>query len=213
MTHVKICGFQTAEDAAVAVQAGVDAVGLVFVPTARRRITVVQGEAIVSALRSNGLKEVVGMFADQPVEEVNMVVARLGLDAVQLCGSEGMGYCKEMRVPVYKVIAVDPSIPISAQLPKLMVLLQRHTMAGHCAVLDAKISGEYGGTGQRVDWELAADLATTGRQLVIAHDIGQVRDLLRQGEKDGTVIDVYRTVQAAVDALVSPEMGDPDEER
>ncbi|MEX2430468.1 MAG: phosphoribosylanthranilate isomerase [Dehalococcoidia bacterium] len=159
MTHVKICGFQTPEAAAVAAEAGADAVGLVFVPTARRRVTVVQAEAIVGTLRSRGLKEVVGMFADQPAQEVNMIAEGLKLDAVQLCGAEGMGYCKEMRVPIYKVIAIDPAIPISAQLPKLMVLLQRHTLAGHRPVLDTKVNGEYGGTGRRFEWELAADLA------------------------------------------------------
>ncbi len=159
MTHVKICGFQTPEAAAVAAEAGADAVGLVFVPTARRRISIEQAGEIVSALRSHGLREIVGMFANQPAAEVNSAVDRLGLDAVQLCGSEGMGYCREMTVPIYKVIAVDEAIPISAQLPKLMVLLQRHSMAGHRLVLDARVDGEYGGTGRRFDWELAAEMA------------------------------------------------------
>ncbi|MEX2598076.1 MAG: phosphoribosylanthranilate isomerase [Dehalococcoidia bacterium] len=159
MTHVKICGFQSPDAAVVAAEAGADAVGLVFVPTARRRVTVVQGEAIVSAFRERGMKEIVGMFADQPADEVNMIAERLGLDAVQLCGAEGMGYCKELRFPILKVVAVDATIPVSAQLPKIMVLLQRHSMAGHSLVLDAKASGEYGGTGIRFDAQLAADLA------------------------------------------------------
>ena len=70
-----------------------------------------------------------------------------------------MGYCAAIRVPVYKVIAIDPEVPIAAQLPKIMVLQQRHTLAGHRIVVDTRVAGEYGGTGQRFDWALAGELA------------------------------------------------------
>jgi len=163
MTHIKICGFQRAEDALVAARAGADAIGLVFVPSARRRLAVEAAEALVSEFRSQWGErpgpQWVGLFADQPVEEVNQTVARLRLDAVQLCGGELMAYCRQMTVPVYRVIAVDPALPQSVILPKLMILLQRHTMAGHQPVLDTYVSGSYGGTGQAFDWQLATDLA------------------------------------------------------
>ena len=163
MTKVKICGFQHAEDALAAAEAGVDAIGLVFVPSARRQLTVDQAEALLSEFHglwgSRPGPQWVGLFADQPVEEVNETVGRLKLDAVQLCGDEGMGYCRQMTVPVQKVIGVDPSLPQSVILPKLMVLLQRHTMAGHSPVLETSIPGAYGGTGQSFDWHLAAGLA------------------------------------------------------
>ena len=164
MTHVKICGFQSAEAAIAAVDAGADAIGLVFVPSARRRLSLESAEELLAGVRAHagdGMPKVVGLFADQPADEVNAHVERLGLDAVQLCGSEGMGYCKAMTAPVYKVIAIDPEVPIAAQLPKIMVLQQRHVLAGHRIVVDTKVAGEYGGTGQRFDWELAGELART----------------------------------------------------
>ena len=162
MTHVKICGFQRVENALVAARAGADAIGLVFVPSARRRLPIEQAEALVTQFRDQWVRRTprwVGLFADQPAEEVNAIVELLGLDAVQLCGSEGMAYCKQMTVPIYKVIAVDPALPQSVVLPKLMVLLQRHTMAGHHPVLDTQVAGAYGGTGQSFDWQLASDLS------------------------------------------------------
>ena len=163
MTHVQICGFQRAEDALVAAEAGADAIALVFVPSAGRRLEVEQAEELLAQFRrqwgGRSGPQWVGLFADQPVEEVNAIVTRLGLDAAQLCGSEGMGYCRQMVVPVYKVIAVDPSLPQPVVLPKLMVLLQRHTMAGHRPVLDTHVPGAYGGTGQSFDWQLAASLS------------------------------------------------------
>ena len=163
MTHVKICGFQTAHAAIAAAAAGADAIGLVFVPSAHRRLGLEEATALLDQVRAlvgdGGLPELVGLFADQPAEEVAEHVARLGLDAVQLCGAEGVEYAKGLGVSVYKVIGVDPEVPISAQMPRIMVLQQRHQLAGHRIVIDTKVPGEYGGTGQSFDWELAADLA------------------------------------------------------
>ena len=70
-----------------------------------------------------------------------------------------MAYCGQVAVPIYQVIAVDPALPRSVVLPKLMIMLQRHTMAGHRPVLDTLVSGAYGGTGQSFSRQLAADLA------------------------------------------------------
>jgi phosphoribosylanthranilate isomerase len=103
--------------------------------------------------------EVVGLFADQPIEEVKEHIATLGLTSVQLCGAEDVGYAKDLGVPVYKVIGIDPSVPISAQMSRIMVLQHRHQLAGHKIVIDTKVAGEYGGTGQTFDWEIAAELA------------------------------------------------------
>ena len=162
MTHVKICGFQTSEAAIAAVDAGADAIGFVFVPSARRRLTMTNASSLIAELREHygdAHPEIVGLFADQPAEEVKEHIQKLGLDAVQLCGAENVGYAKELGVPVYKVIGVDPSVPISAQMPRIMVLQHRHQLAGHKIVIDTKVAGEYGGTGLTFDWEVAAELA------------------------------------------------------
>ena len=163
-THVKICGFGSAEAAIAAVDAGADSIGLVFVPSARRCLALDAAEGLLAEVRAHAgerMPEVVGLFADQPEDDVKRHIERLGLDAVQLCGAEGVGYAKALGVSVYKVIAIDPEVPIGAQMPKIMVLQQRHTMAGHRIVVDTKVAGEYGGTGARFDWTLAEELART----------------------------------------------------
>ena len=161
MTRVQICGFRSAEPLLAAAAAGADAVGLVFVPTARRRVSLAQARAMLDEARASvsSMPEVVGLFADQPADEVRETVAALGLDAVQLCGGEGVEYAARIGAPVYKVISVDAEIPIAAQMPRILVLQQRHALAGHRIVLDADAPGEYGGTGRRFDWSVAADLA------------------------------------------------------
>lgn len=161
MTHVKICGFRSAEPLLAAVDAGADAVGLVFVPSARRCMTADEARAVLDEARASGrtLPPTVGLFADQSLDEVRQTVETVGLDAVQLCGSEGVEYASQLGVPVYKVISIDAETPVSAQMPRIMVLQQRHALAGHRIVLDAQAPGEYGGTGRQFDWDLAADFA------------------------------------------------------
>ena len=162
MTRVKICGFRSAEPLLAAIEAGADAVGLVFVPSARRRVSVPQARAMLDAARAAfpAMPEVVGLFADQPADEAREAVAALTLDAVQLCGSEGVGDAREIGAPVvYKAIRIDPETPIAAQMPRVLVLQQRHALAGHRVVVDAGAPGEYGGAGRRFDWSVAASLA------------------------------------------------------
>ena len=163
MTHIKICGFQTLEPMEAAIDAGADAIGLVFVPSARRCLSLDVAKELLTNLReryAHAVPEIVGLFADQPVEDVQRHVKELELDSAQLCGAEDVAYAKQLGVDtVYKVIGIDPEIPISAQMTRVMVLQHRHTLAGHRIVIDTKVAGEYGGTGKTFDWEIAAELA------------------------------------------------------
>ena len=122
MTQVKICGIRQLDHALVAAQAGSDYIGLVFVPGHRRRIEADAAREIVSGLKVSESKvpgskaqrgivlQVVGLFANQPVEEVNQVVETCGLDLVQLCGAESLEYCQQIQAKVIKVLHV----PLSA---------------------------------------------------------------------------------------------------
>lgn len=167
MTHVKVDGFQEAEHVLAAAEAGVDAVGLVLVPSAHRNLSLSRAALLLEECRrswgAGPRPEILGLFADQPAADVVEAVSQLALDSVQLCGAEGMGYCRSMPVPIYKVVGIDVSVPVSVILPTLMALLQRNSMAGHRLVLDRRETGAYGGTGRTFDWTLAARLAGSFR--------------------------------------------------
>ncbi|CAN0283378.1 unnamed protein product, partial [Hapterophycus canaliculatus] len=49
---------------------------------------------------------VVGLFQNQPAEEIRRIVAETGLDLVQLHGDEGMEACAECGVPALRVVHV-----------------------------------------------------------------------------------------------------------
>ena len=72
MIKVKICGVRRLEDALAAAEAGADFIGLVFVPGRPRRLAIDEARTIVDGLQASAddAPQVVGLFADQPLDEV-----------------------------------------------------------------------------------------------------------------------------------------------
>lgn len=143
MTRVKICGIASVEDAAAAVDAGADALGLIFVPGTPRSVAPDAAAAIVARLPP--LVAVVGVFVDRPLEEVLRIVAALRLHAVQLHGDESEAYSRRLPVPVIRAIRVRDA----ASLGPL------RTYPAGAFLLDAHVEGQYGGTGRTVSLDLA----------------------------------------------------------
>lgn len=81
-TWIKICGIRTAEDAAVAAQAGADAIGLMLAERSPRCITFHEAVAIVESLPSS--VKPIAVFADAPIERISAWPG----DWVQLHGDE-----------------------------------------------------------------------------------------------------------------------------
>lgn len=141
MVRVKICGITRPEDALAAEAAGADAVGLIFWPRSRRRVSVEQARAVSEVLGPFIAR--VGVFLDASFEEVLKTALALKLDAVQLHGGEGAEYAARLRerVRVIKAFSYAPS-------------LTPEVLAGYPAdavLLDAPVPGG----GQPFDWRLA----------------------------------------------------------
>ena len=174
MTAIKICGIQRAEDAVVAASAGADFVGLNFVPQSRRRLTEGQAAQIVKALTEypgETLKktpQVVGLFADQPIHEVNSYVKRRHLERVQLCGSESLDYCEQVLAPTIKVIHVPEGEAQDNDVDRLAERIRTYIDAGHLVTLDRQVDGLQGGTGKSFDWSIATTLAQAGHEFLLA---------------------------------------------
>jgi phosphoribosylanthranilate isomerase len=99
MLKVKICGVTSPADALAAAQEGADYVGLIFARSARR-IDVKTAQEILWNLPKG--VEPVGVFMNQPIEEVRRVLDATGLRIAQLHGDESARFCKELGVPVIK---------------------------------------------------------------------------------------------------------------
>jgi phosphoribosylanthranilate isomerase len=148
--RIKICGVTTVEDALQAARAGADAVGLNFSPRSRRRVDVETARAIALALPP--LVAPVGVFVNQPRAEVLAIAARARLAAVQLHGDEAPDECEGYPLPVWKALRLASPLPL-AWLDEWR--------AAQGFVVDAPVTGagEYGGSGQRCDWEAAREAA------------------------------------------------------
>ena len=170
MIRVKICGIGTPEDACVAAEAGADFIGMVFVPERHRRITPDAASEIVNAVHALDIPppRMVGLFADQPLEEVNGTIAHCGLDAVQLCGKESVEYAAAVDCQVIKVVHVPASYRAPDDVPELAERVHEYANAGCLVTLDRLVEGIQGGTGQSFNLDVAASLARRGSEFLLA---------------------------------------------
>ncbi|HEY6723446.1 MAG TPA: phosphoribosylanthranilate isomerase [Polyangiaceae bacterium] len=155
MVWVKICGVTSVADAALARDAGADAIGLNFVPSSPRALDVELGRRIRDAV--GGSLEVVAVVADCEHERLLELRAALAPDWLQLHGSETTDALSRLLPGAYKVIHVrDPADVASAD-----------GFAGDRLLVDAKVPGHLGGTGQAFDYSLVRELAQR-RSLILA---------------------------------------------
>ena len=167
-TTVKICGVRTLDDALVAAEAGAHFIGMVFVPGRRRRVEPEAARAITDGLRDlgPGAPKAVGLFGDQPLDEVLDTIEAAGLDCTQLCGEESMDYCRTVldRAGVIKVLHVSDDDDADAVAERI----DAFAAAGCTVTLDSQVAGLHGGTGRSFDWSIAAKLAQGGRRFLLA---------------------------------------------
>jgi phosphoribosylanthranilate isomerase len=147
--RVKICGITRLEDGERALSLGAWGIGLVFYPESPRRCPIDVAAEIGLALRRR--LEVVGVFVNAPLDEVARTAESTHLSMIQLHGDEGPSYCDEARrrtgLRVIKATRVRDAASVR--------LLSAYKTDYH--MLDAHVPGRPGGTGERFDWQLAAE--------------------------------------------------------
>jgi phosphoribosylanthranilate isomerase len=86
---VKICGITNREDALAAVDAGARALGFIFYAPSPRSVTAGQLQGWMNDIPADVWK--VGVFVDEDPDLIEQICTQLGLDVVQLHGSETPG--------------------------------------------------------------------------------------------------------------------------
>ena len=153
MVRVKICGITNSDDARHAADCGADALGFVFYAGSPRCVTPEQARELVAGLPPFVTR--VGLFVNEDPGRIRAIIASCGLDAVQLHGDEPPAACVLPPCRVIKGVRPRHAADLAA--------LAAYPVAA--LLVDAAVPGQFGGTGQRADWELAARLAA--RQRVI----------------------------------------------
>ncbi len=159
MTRVKICGVTTVDQAVACVDLGADAVGVNFVPSSPRRVSVATAAAIARAVGTRAL--VVGVVAGMSVDAMRALRDAAGLGCLQLHGDEPPEDVAALLPHAYKAVrvATEDDVAAAAAAP------------GEYVLVDAKHGGALGGTGRTFDWSLVAPLAGR-RKLVLAGGLG-----------------------------------------
>jgi phosphoribosylanthranilate isomerase len=162
MVKVKICGITNLEDAQLAVDLGADALGFNFYKKSPRYIEPSRAKLIIEELPP--LVSTVGVFADEfSPERISSIAHAVGLNAVQLHGSESPEYVKKVdELRVIKAFRVDPHFDLT--------LLSLYSAGAY--LLDTFDPERIGGTGQVFDWEIAVAAKTYGR-IILAGGLKQ----------------------------------------
>jgi phosphoribosylanthranilate isomerase len=148
VTKVKVCGITRLEDAELAAELGAWAVGFILWPGSKRFVDPAVAAGIVRAVRRR--VETVGVFVNQPLDEIAGLVDALGITHVQLHGDEGPAFCQAVaqRTGAKTIKAVR-----IGHASDLQDLERFHT---DFHLLDTAAAGKFGGTGRTWDWGLVA---------------------------------------------------------
>jgi phosphoribosylanthranilate isomerase len=144
--RVKICGVTTPEDARLAAELGASAIGMVFWPHSPRCVDIARAREIVAALPP--FVAAVGVFVDQG--DALRTGERVGLTTLQFHGEEPAIAYQDCALPVIRAVPVRDRSALDAAeaVPSRATVL-----------LDAHDPEKRGGTGKRIDWTIAAEIA------------------------------------------------------
>jgi phosphoribosylanthranilate isomerase len=155
VTRIKICGVTSVHQASACVDLGVDAIGVNFVASSPRRVDLPTGRAIARHVGDRAL--VVAVVADMNVAAMRALREESGAGCLQLHGDESADDVRALLPHAYKAVHVADAGDVA----------RADAMPGEYVLVDAKVPGALGGTGQTLDWSLVAGLARR-RRLTLA---------------------------------------------
>jgi phosphoribosylanthranilate isomerase len=182
--RIKICGLTRIEDLQAAVNAGADAIGLVFYPPSPRHVDLQTAAMLARAVPP--FVTIVGLFVNADSQVVRETLAAVPIHLLQFHGDEDESYCRQFDRPYMKAARVKPGVDLvqyAATFPSAQAIL-----------LDAFVDG-YGGGGKVFDWSLVP--TPLGKPIVLSGglDAGNVGDAVRRVRP--AAVDVSSGVEAA----------------
>lgn len=188
MVRVKVCGIRSKEESLWCLEAGVHALGLVFYAPSPRHVSLELARELVRS--TPPLVLWVGVFVDEPPEKVLEVSKWVGLNTVQLHGSEPPEACQLLQgegLKVIKAIRVYEAEDLEGwevYKDKVSALL-----------LDTKVQERPGGSGRSFNWDLAQVIREVPLILAGGLNPHNVREAIRRVRPFG--VDVSSGVEEA----------------
>jgi phosphoribosylanthranilate isomerase len=142
-TRIKICGLTRAQDVDAAVDAGADAIGLVFYEASARYVPLQLARQLVSRLPP--FVTPVGLFVNARREEIEVILQALPQLLLQFHGDETPADCQRLSRPYLRAARMSQNL-------NLLDFASQYFDA-QALLLDAHVDG-YGGSGKVFDWAL-----------------------------------------------------------
>ena len=142
-TRIKICGLTRVRDVRAAVDAGADAIGLVFYPPSPRFLSLEAAKELRDAVPP--FVTSVALFVNPTGEQVRQVLECVRPALLQFHGEETPEFCARFGLPYLKACRVKQGVD-------LLEYLQPFSGAAGW-LLDSHVA-EYGGVGETFDWSL-----------------------------------------------------------
>ena len=142
-TRIKICGVGRESDVEAAVDAGADAIGLVFFPPSPRYLALAL--AIELARRLPPFVTPVGLFVNATCTEVAAAVEAIPQLLLQFHGDESPAFCARFGRPYIKAARIGPGFDL--------LDFGRQFAEAQALLLDTHVDA-YGGSGKVFDWSL-----------------------------------------------------------
>jgi phosphoribosylanthranilate isomerase len=145
ITRIKFCGITRPQDARLAVDLGVDAIGFVFTRRSQRFLGIAQAREIRRQLPP--FTSAVALFMDDEPGWIEEVIAGVQPDLLQFHGAEPASFASSFSRPYLKAVpmaSVEDAVAYAALHPGASGLL-----------LDNHALGGAGGSGTAFDWKKA----------------------------------------------------------
>lgn len=183
--QVKICGITKTEDAVAAVEAGADAIGLIFYEGSKRFVDPETAASIISNV--SPYTSIVGLFVNADADYVQAVLGCCPLSQLQFHGDESPEFCSSFNRPYVK------SVPVS-RAGNMSEIVAAHRNA-RAYLFDTQVPGEHGGTGKTFDWQLMPKKNIGHRVLAGGLDAENVAEAIRIAGPDA--VDVSSGVEVS----------------
>ncbi len=152
---IKICGLKTIENSRAACEAGADMMGFNFYMPSPRYISIDTCREIIKEIKTTYPEIVcVGVFVNQPPDQVKAIMAETRLDLAQLSGDEPPADLEQLGGSAFKALR-----PVTQEDAKIAIKTLPSRTIPPAFLLDKCQKGTYGGTGKTGDWKLAAEIA------------------------------------------------------
>lgn len=203
MTIVKICGITNLHDAQTALEAGADLLGFNFYPKSSRFVTVAAVQAMVQEIRDWRLASrdlapprLVGLFVNESVERIHIILEQTQLDYAQLHGDESVDVLAQFGRRAFRAIRPVDAEDALAQAKRFYLPDTDDPADKPRLLLDTYDPKAYGGTGKKADWSAAAAIARQYPNLLLAGglNVENVADAIRLVRPWG--VDVSSGVEA-----------------